>query len=138
MNKRKDSTGIFKATIAMKTDLSYLLLAKDAGDALERVEETDASEFEEESCTWAITSIEELTHAEVQADKRHTVHLKPTQWQMHQKAVRLSGEINSTFMDMIKGKNAITKTELRALIEKRPELWSRFSAFLDTDALEEK
>lgn len=138
MSKSKDSTGIFRADITMETELTHLVLAKNAGHAMDKIEEADASDFETVSCTWLLNSIKELTREEVMENATHTVHLKPTQEQLYRQAERLSAECNQVFMEMIKGEHAITKKELRALIAKRPSLWGRYSAYLETDTLREE
>lgn len=62
---------------------------------------------------------------------------KPTQEQMYYRAAQRDAAINTVFLEMIKGDAPLTKSELRALIEKRPELWGRFSAWLDSEVLPE-
>lgn len=60
------------------------------------------------------------------------------QQQMFREAQRKCAEISRTFQDMIASGNPITKKELRLLIEKRPEIWGRFEAYLETDVLPEE
>ena len=43
-----------------------------------------------------------------------------------------------TFQEMLKSGNPITKKELRELIKKRPSVWGRYSAYLETDVLPEE
>lgn len=59
------------------------------------------------------------------------------QEQMYWKANRTNADINIAFMEMLASDNPITKRELRRLIERRPELWGRFSSYLSTNALPE-
>lgn len=130
-------TGIFKVKISKISVLIHLVLAKDADHARARTDSADVSEFEEVSCAWDITSVEEMTEEEIQMDTAHTIKLRPTQAQLYYQAVRKQGELDQLFMEMTKGDNAITKEELRALIANRPSLWNRYAAFLDTDVLKE-
>ena len=60
------------------------------------------------------------------------------QQEMFRQAQQRSADINRTFMDMMNSGNPITKKELRSLIERRPEIWGRFEAYLETDVLPEE
>ena len=56
---------------------------------------------------------------------------RPTQKQMYYAAVRRQGEQDELFMQMLNDPVApITRAELKALIAKRPEQYSRYSGFL--------
>lgn len=61
--------------------------------------------------------------------------MKP-QRAFYDEAFRKIAEVNETFMEFVRD-GTMTKTILRKLINKRPSLWSRFSAFLETDTLPE-
>lgn len=52
-----------------------------------------------------------------------------TQLQHYYKSQRKIADINNTFMDMVK--NGLSKKELQMNINRRPELWGRFSNWLD-------
>lgn len=130
-------TGIFKVKVSKISVLIHLVLAKDALSARVRTESSDPSEFEETSCAWDVTGVEEMTEEEIQMDTAHTIKLRPTQAQLYYKAVRKQGDLDRIFMEMTKGEDAITKEELRNLIANRPSLWNRYAAFLDTDVLKE-
>jgi hypothetical protein len=52
-----------------------------------------------------------------------------TQRWYYEKAFRQSAECNETFLHLVE--TGLTAKELRALIAKRPGLWSRYSAWLD-------
>jgi arsenate reductase-like glutaredoxin family protein len=52
-----------------------------------------------------------------------------TQEQMFWKAHRQIADANETFMQLVK--DGMTREELKKNIEKRPELWGRFSNWLE-------
>lgn len=52
-----------------------------------------------------------------------------TQVQMFYQAQRNIAETNETFLELVK--DGMTREELARNIERRPKLWSRFSAFLE-------
>ena len=56
--------------------------------------------------------------------------MRMSQTQMYWAAHRKSADVNITFMEMVQSDNPLTKAELEKLIEKRPELWGRFSNWL--------
>ena len=45
---------------------------------------------------------------------------------------------NDTFMELTKGPHPLLKSELKALIERRPEVWARFKRFLHSSALPDR
>lgn len=47
-------------------------------------------------------------------------------WRAH----RRIADANETFLELVNGPNPITRAELAAAIEKRPEVWGRFAAWL--------
>lgn len=53
----------------------------------------------------------------------------PTQAQMYYEAERRSGELNESFLQLVK--EGMTREELARNIERRPALWSRFASWLD-------
>ena len=57
--------------------------------------------------------------------------MKLTQKQMFYRAHRKLADGNNAFMDLVNAGD-ITRSELQGLITKRPEVYSRFSGFLDT------
>ena len=57
--------------------------------------------------------------------------MKPTQKQMFYQAHRRIADGNNAFMELVKVGD-ITRSELQRLIAKRPEVYTRFSGFLDT------
>lgn len=57
--------------------------------------------------------------------------MKPTQKQMFYQAHRKIADGNNAFMELVKAGD-ITRSELQRLIAKRPEVYTRFSAFLAT------
>jgi hypothetical protein len=121
----------------METDLNHYVLAKSPEHAIEQTEECDAKNFYTDTCTWSATSAELMTDREIMEDKRHAIVLKPTQEQMYYRAARLTAECDEVFQEMITGDNAITKKELRQMIAKRPEVWGRYSAYLNSHRLKE-
>ena len=70
--------------------------------------------------------------ADAAADMRRKSRIKEPadQLMMLDKAVRRSNNMCSTFDHL--AKQGLTRTELRALIAKRPTLWARFSGWLET------
>lgn len=57
--------------------------------------------------------------------------MKTTQEQMFYQAHRRIADVNMAFMELVKAGD-ITRSELQRLIAKRPEVYTRFSAFLAT------
>jgi hypothetical protein len=56
----------------------------------------------------------------------------PTQAQMFYGASRSAADRDSTFMELVNHPtNPLTREDLLANIERRPNLWSRYSGFLD-------
>lgn len=56
---------------------------------------------------------------------------KPTQEQMYYAAEKRSADLNNAMMELIKDKdNPLTNADLQALIDRRPEVYGRFSGFL--------
>ena len=56
--------------------------------------------------------------------------MRLSQTQLYWQERRKIADANLTFLEMLKGDRPITNAELEQLIEKRPELWGRFSGFL--------
>ena len=56
--------------------------------------------------------------------------MRLSQAQLYWQERRKIADANLTFLEMLKGDRPITNAELEQLIEKRPELWGRFSGFL--------
>jgi len=55
-----------------------------------------------------------------------------TQMQHYWKAHRHTADLNEAFMDMVNDKvNPITSTDLRALIERRPDVYGRFKNWIE-------
>lgn len=56
---------------------------------------------------------------------------KRTQEQMFYAAVKRSADLNNAMMDLIKDPdNPLTNADLQALIDRRPDVYGRFSGFL--------
>lgn len=56
------------------------------------------------------------------------------QVKLYTNAMKRISDINRHFLEMLNHpSNPITKTDLKALILLRPEVWGRFKGFLDTD-----
>ena len=53
-----------------------------------------------------------------------------TQKQAYYEAQKKIGEANELFIELVK--DGLTRNELEINIERRPELWARFSGFLET------
>lgn len=57
---------------------------------------------------------------------------RKTQAQMFCEAGRRMADADETMLELLFGSNPITDDELRALIKKRPAVYSRFAGFLGT------
>lgn len=53
-----------------------------------------------------------------------------TQYQFYCEAEARSGRLNEAFADLMRNQD-ITRSELQALIAKRPEVYGRFAGYLD-------
>ena len=54
---------------------------------------------------------------------------KPTQKQMYYRGQRVLADLNECFLSVVE--QGLTKKELQHNIDKNPNLWSRFSNWLD-------
>ena len=58
-------------------------------------------------------------------------HMAKTQKQMYYEAERHSANLNQAFMDMVNHPtNPLTNSDLRKLIERRPDTYGRFQNFI--------
>lgn len=53
----------------------------------------------------------------------------PTQRDLYYQAVRRAAEVDKTFLEFVE--DGMTREELARNIERRPQLWGRFSNWLD-------
>lgn len=53
----------------------------------------------------------------------------PSQTQMFYRASRQTSEVNQLFLDLVE--DGLTRSELERNIARRPQLWGRFSSWLD-------
>jgi hypothetical protein len=126
----------------IKTAIGYLgecmVIGKDVNHAIDQAKTAPLEQFENVTETRTVIHVHRLTEEEIKMDDTHVIKLRPTQKQMFYEAQRKIGEADQIFLEMIEGDHPITKKELRHLIETKPETWSRYKAYLDSDQLKEE